>query len=148
MQKLQSIMTDQHVEIEEEALKLISQFGEGSLRDAESLLDQILCTQDSPISVNFVSKVLGIFDRDLFLDLDEAFKNSDELTCWKNGALSEHRSSAPPRAQSLNDVTVDRHPQSREPDPADQRENDEPIRKLVEEQKRDDRSNRVLGRTA
>lgn len=75
-QKLVSITTDLHREASQEAIHLISQFAEGSLRDAESLLDQILCFTDEPIREEHVRNILGLVSEDLFLKLDTAFSES------------------------------------------------------------------------
>src|SRR2546428_7018652 len=50
--KLASICQEIGRGIEPEALDLLSRFADGSLRDAESLLDQLLCFLDGPITGN------------------------------------------------------------------------------------------------
>ena len=47
--KLQAIAKESSREVEEEAMHLIARFSEGSLRDAESFLDQIFCFEEGPL---------------------------------------------------------------------------------------------------
>ena len=70
--KLTSIAQDLKVEIKPEALHLIASHAEGSLRDAESLLDQIICFQAPPITIESVTKTLGLVSQNLFFELDQA----------------------------------------------------------------------------
>jgi len=71
--KLQQITADLHREAEPAALQLIASFADGSLRDAESLLDQILCFAEGPITAAIVRQSLGLVPEDLFIALDQAF---------------------------------------------------------------------------
>ncbi|PIS02484.1 MAG: DNA polymerase III subunit gamma/tau [Chlamydiae bacterium CG10_big_fil_rev_8_21_14_0_10_42_34] len=73
--KLQQIATDLERIAEPDALELIASFSEGSLRDAESLFDQILCFAEDTITSSIVRKSLGLVPQELFLTLDEAFSN-------------------------------------------------------------------------
>ncbi len=72
--KLRAIATDLGVLAEEEALHLLAKCADGGLRDAESLLDQILVFHDGQITVDTVSSVLGIVARDILFELDAAGK--------------------------------------------------------------------------
>lgn len=76
-QKLASIIQDLKVEVEDGALEILSSYAEGSLRDAESLLDQILCYKEDRISKELILNVLGVNSRDLFFQLDEAIEKED-----------------------------------------------------------------------
>ncbi len=71
--KLQQIATDLSRTVEPEALQLIATFSEGSLRDAESLFDQILCFSDATITSSIVRQTLGLVPQELFHSLDQAF---------------------------------------------------------------------------
>src|SRR5258708_1863450 len=57
--KLSWISKDLGIPCEEEVFSLIAHLSEGSLRDAESILDQILCCSDHPITAAKVSATLG-----------------------------------------------------------------------------------------
>lgn len=72
-QKLAWIAEDLNVSCEEDVFSLIANLSEGSLRDAESLLDQIICYADHPITVAKVSVTLGVMPRSAFFSLDQAF---------------------------------------------------------------------------
>jgi DNA polymerase-3 subunit gamma/tau len=71
--KLAWIARDLNVDCEEDALSIIANLSEGSLRDAESLLDQIICYAEAPITAAKVSTTLGIMPRSAFFLLDAAF---------------------------------------------------------------------------
>jgi DNA polymerase-3 subunit gamma/tau len=74
--KLQTITADLNRSVDLEALHLIAACAEGSLRDAESLLDQILCYTEGAIFAKEVQKVLGLVPKDLFFAFDRAFAES------------------------------------------------------------------------
>lgn len=75
--KLASIAADLKIDCEEEVFSLIANLSEGSLRDAESLLDQILCYSEPPISAAKVSATLGIMPKSAFFSLDKAFDDQN-----------------------------------------------------------------------
>jgi len=70
--KLSSILETLGIEAEKEALALIAESSEGSLRDAESLLDQVICYHDAPIKGEHVAKTLGLAPKKIYFALDEA----------------------------------------------------------------------------
>ncbi len=75
-EKLQEICKDLGREASPEALRLIAYRAEGGLRDAESLLDQLLSY--SPIlSVETVTQQLGLTPRRYFFCLDEHFSQGN-----------------------------------------------------------------------
>jgi len=60
VEKLKKISKEENIKISEEALDLIADYGEGSFRDAESLLDQMISLEsDNEISVEEVEKAVG-----------------------------------------------------------------------------------------
>lgn len=71
--KLGEIAVDLGRNAEKEALELIAAFSEGSLRDAESLFDQILCFSEETITAAIVRQTLGLAPKELFQSLDQAF---------------------------------------------------------------------------
>ena len=75
VQKLSQI--SQGLEIEAKALYMIAGRAEGGLRDAESLLDQIVSFHGSPITEKTVSDSLGLVSKDLLFELDLAGKKGD-----------------------------------------------------------------------
>jgi DNA polymerase-3 subunit gamma/tau len=75
--KLAWIAQDLNVPCEEEVFSLIANLSEGSLRDAESLFDQIICYAEQPITVAKVSATLGLMPRTIFFTLDKAFEEQN-----------------------------------------------------------------------
>ncbi len=75
VQKLQQIATDLGATVEKEAFHLIAYMAEGGLRDAESLLDQLLCYTDGPLTYDETAQILGISPRSLYFRLDRAIES-------------------------------------------------------------------------
>lgn len=72
-EKLEEICKDLGREASPEALRLIAHRAEGGLRDAESLLDQLLSFSSSSLSFETVNQQLGLAPRRYFFTLDEHF---------------------------------------------------------------------------
>lgn len=70
--KLAWIAKDLSAEIEEGALNLLIKASEGSLRDAESLLDQLLCSVSGPATEEMAAALLGLMPHSSFFALDAA----------------------------------------------------------------------------
>src|SRR4029078_8853700 len=66
--KLRSIVEEEGVAVGDESLQLIARDAEGSMRDAQSKLDQVLAFTGETITVEDVRTVLGLVGRDLLLD--------------------------------------------------------------------------------
>lgn len=75
--KLTLICQQLSIPIESEALRLIATRAEGGLRDAESLLDQIISFSEGPITASSVAEILGIMPKDHFFELDLAGKSGN-----------------------------------------------------------------------
>lgn len=75
--KLAWIAQDLKIECEEDVFSLIAGLSEGSLRDAESLLDQIICYAEHPITAAKISAALGLMPRTCFFALDKAFEDQN-----------------------------------------------------------------------
>lgn len=73
--KLGEIALDMGREADVDALHLIASFADGSLRDAESLFDQILCFSSDRIESSTVREALGLVPEQLFFELDQAFSD-------------------------------------------------------------------------
>jgi len=72
------------VEIEAKALSLIVREAEGSVRDGLSLLDQVFSFGEKKISVQDVTEVLGLVNRDILWQLSEALLTGDRTTALKS----------------------------------------------------------------
>lgn len=75
--KLKRIAQDLQKEVEEEAIYLVAKLAEGSLRDAESLFDQILSYHEGIITYQDSAAMLGLASSKQFFELDEAVKDSN-----------------------------------------------------------------------
>ncbi len=60
--KLEMILKEEKIKYSQEALEMIAYLADGGLRDAESLLDQIISMKGDEISVEHVEEVLGKVD--------------------------------------------------------------------------------------
>jgi DNA polymerase-3 subunit gamma/tau len=63
IKRLGKIAQDEKVEIEQEALEMIALEAEGGMRDAESLMQQIISIEDKKITAEEVSSILGSSSR-------------------------------------------------------------------------------------
>jgi DNA polymerase-3 subunit gamma/tau len=77
VKKLKQILGSLEISYEEEALFLISELSDGSLRDAESLLDQLICFDNSHITVKNAASAFALIDKSLFFRLDKAVEEYD-----------------------------------------------------------------------
>ncbi|WDI42161.1 DNA polymerase III subunit gamma/tau [Bremerella sp. P1] len=75
--RLRHIVDTEKVPADEEALKLIARRANGSMRDSQSLLEQILAFGDSQISVESVHRLLGTADNQQIVDLAAQVLSSD-----------------------------------------------------------------------
>jgi len=71
-EQLRVIAPKEDISIDESALALLARSAEGSMRDAQSALDQVIAFAGTTITVDDVAAVLGIVGRDLLLDIIEA----------------------------------------------------------------------------
>lgn len=69
IQKMELIAKNEKVKIEKEALEMIAMSAEGGMRDAESLLGQIISLEDKNITVAEVEELLGTADRQMIIDI-------------------------------------------------------------------------------
>ena len=73
---LEQIAQAEGIEAEEEALFLLANRADGALRDAESMLDQVVSFDQKTVSVQTVRQVLGLVDRSVYFDLGTAIGES------------------------------------------------------------------------
>jgi DNA polymerase III subunit gamma/tau len=71
-EKLSEIASKSGISIEKEALISIAELSEGSLRDALSLLDQVIAFEKGKIESRTLTEVLGLPSKDMFFFLDAA----------------------------------------------------------------------------
>ncbi|MSO83589.1 MAG: DNA polymerase III subunit gamma/tau [Acidobacteria bacterium] len=75
--QLRTIADSEKLDVSEAALALIARAAEGSMRDAQSALDQVMAFSGQTITVDEVSTVLGLVGRDLLFDLIDAVVSED-----------------------------------------------------------------------
>ena len=76
-QILANVLTQESIKYEGEALKLIAQAGEGSVRDTLSIADCVVAYSDGEIKKDDVLKVLGTTDYDLLLNFFDLLKDKN-----------------------------------------------------------------------
>ena len=78
--RLEWLMAQENLSVEPEALKLIAREGAGSLRDAESLLDQLVTAPGDTITLERAQQVLGTASIKAVGDLVDAWISADSAT--------------------------------------------------------------------
>ena len=80
---LKRIVEEEEIRISQRGLLSIAQESEGSLRDAESLLDQVIAYAGKNIRDEDIAEVLGLIDRKMLSDTIEAIANRDVERCME-----------------------------------------------------------------
>lgn len=78
---LKKIVTAEGIAFEEEALYTIAREADGSLRDAQSLLEQVAAYSGERITESAVGEALGLLDRKLLYDMSQAILAHDGRAC-------------------------------------------------------------------
>ncbi|SVD95679.1 uncharacterized protein METZ01_LOCUS448533, partial [marine metagenome] len=88
---LKGILISEKITYDDEGICLISQKADGSLRDALSLLDQVIAYAGKTINVEMIRDVLGIIEENVFLDVMKFIneKNHQELIMFINKLLND-----------------------------------------------------------
>jgi DNA polymerase-3 subunit gamma/tau len=82
-ESLQRIVGEEQIQISQRGLISISQESEGSLRDAQSLLDQVIAYAGKNILDEDIAEVLGLIDRKILNDTIEAIADKDAQRCME-----------------------------------------------------------------
>lgn len=77
--KLDMIVKDEKLNIDDKTLNIIARSSTGSMRDAESALDQIIAYCGKEITSQSVREVLGIIEEEVFFEFTEAIIKDDTL---------------------------------------------------------------------
>jgi DNA polymerase-3 subunit gamma/tau len=75
--QLRRIVDADGIEVGDDALRLVARDAEGSMRDAQSKLDQVIAFTGTTITAADVAAVLGLVGRDLLIDAVEAVANEN-----------------------------------------------------------------------
>ena len=84
--QLRKIVDAEKITIPDEALQLIARDADGSMRDAQTNLDQVVAFTGQTVTVEDVGTVLGLVGRDLLLDAVEAVANEDAPAAFRLAA--------------------------------------------------------------
>jgi DNA polymerase-3 subunit gamma/tau len=80
--QLRTIVDAEQIEVSDEALQLIARDADGSMRDAQSKLDQVIAFTGNTITVDDVGTVLGLVGRDLLLSTLQAVADEDAVAAF------------------------------------------------------------------
>jgi DNA polymerase-3 subunit gamma/tau len=74
---IQKMCTTDKIEIEKDALLEIAKKSDGSMRDAQSILDQIISYSGNNITASQVAEILGLIDLDLYFSFTSKIRESN-----------------------------------------------------------------------
>jgi len=77
MKSLRTICKAENIKIDDEAIQLISMKADGSLRDSQSILDQMISYTEGTITGEDVIKALGLIEQEVFFQLTDIVHNKD-----------------------------------------------------------------------
>jgi len=77
IQQLKKICFKEKIEISEDSLLLIAKKADGSMRDAQSLLDQAISFAGEKIEFEQIKDLLGIIEEDIYFDVADAILRKD-----------------------------------------------------------------------
>ncbi len=75
--QLRELAKKENIEIDEESLRLITNKADGSMRDGESIFDQVIAFAGMKIHAAQVADLLGIIDQELFFQVTDFIKKGD-----------------------------------------------------------------------
>lgn len=80
-ERLKHICTQDGLQADDEALWLVAKQADGSMRDSQSLLDQVITFANGPLTKNLVQEILGLTDRELLFHTLELIldRNAKEM---------------------------------------------------------------------
>ncbi len=77
MAQLAGLCKSEEIDIDDESLRLIANKGDGSMRDSESILDQLIAFAGKNIKAEDTANLLGIIGQDLFFKMTDLIKATD-----------------------------------------------------------------------
>ncbi len=83
IKKLEFIAKNEKVEVEKAALEIIAKNSDGSIRDAESLLDQVMTLEDKNITAKEVEEILGLVEFNVLSEFVDFIFKKDEAGAIK-----------------------------------------------------------------
>jgi DNA polymerase-3 subunit gamma/tau len=77
VEQLQLMCKQEEISIDAESLRIIASKADGSMRDSQSILDQIIAFAGKAIQARDVAALLGIIDQELFFRVTELIRTRD-----------------------------------------------------------------------
>ncbi len=81
--RLNTIVDEENIAIEKEAIKVIAESAEGGMRDAISLLDQVVSYTDQKVKINDVHAIKGTVSNDKLLNIADAIYKNNSIEAIK-----------------------------------------------------------------
>ncbi len=78
-EKLAYIAKKEKIKAEPDALDTVAGLASGSMRDAQSIFDQISCSAEGKLTKQYVQEILGLIPAETYYELAEAVRESDTL---------------------------------------------------------------------
>jgi len=82
-ESLRKIAEAEKIQVSDKGLKWIAAAGDGSMRDAQSIFDQVISYAGYEIADGAVEEILGLTDKQFFLSLSTAIFDRDAGSCLK-----------------------------------------------------------------
>jgi DNA polymerase-3 subunit gamma/tau len=80
--QLRRIVDAEEIAVDDAALQLLARDAEGSMRDAQSKLDQVIAFTGRTVTIEDIATVLGLVGRDLLLDTVQAVADEDAAAAF------------------------------------------------------------------
>ncbi|KAA3612509.1 MAG: DNA polymerase III subunit gamma/tau [Calditrichaeota bacterium] len=74
---LKTICTSEKIEIDDDALLQIAKKADGSMRDSQSILDQIISFSGQKITIKEVEESIGVINQEIFFDISDKIKDQN-----------------------------------------------------------------------
>ena len=83
IESLKQIVRKEKINVKDDALLLVARYADGSMRDAEVILDQVTSFAHGAVGVEEVAQVLGIVDEEVLFGLSDAVAKKDPCRALK-----------------------------------------------------------------
>lgn len=83
VKKLKNIADEEKIKVEEDSLFIIAKSSQGSLRDAESILEQLSIFTDGEIIIDRVNELLGLVDEEIFFQFTNLLVERNITGIWQ-----------------------------------------------------------------
>ena len=80
---LERITKEEGIRVSKSGLALIARESEGSMRDAEGLLDQVVSFTGADVEDRYITEILGIIDREIIFEASQAIIEGSSKKCME-----------------------------------------------------------------